>query len=177
MGKIVKILNDYKNALYVFIACIAVTMSGFVFNKGEFYNYNYERQVVQDCAMGWYEATDKICEGFKDKQRKMDDEDLMNVGKINIPAKSPFDYVIFLSNILQVVFVGISAFILGASTKDTKLSKLWKFLDVFLGLVVLTAILNFESVIITGVFSSNDFLRFLFEIGISIIVIILGRKL
>lgn len=177
MGKILKIINDYKNALYVFMLCIGITMSGLIFSKGDFYNYNYERDVVQDCSMGWYDLSDKKCENLKERQRVLDDEDINNAGKVIIPKKVTFDYIMFLSNTLQIIFVGIYGFILGSSTKQEKLSQLWKFIDVFFLLTLLTVILNFGTVLVNGVFGSNDFLRFLFEMGVSIIVIILGRKL
>lgn len=172
-----KILNNYKNELILFAISIVVTMSGFVFNKGDFYKYNYERQLIQDCNIGWYETSDKICDNIKERQKAIDNEDLKNDGKIIIPNKSPFDYVVFLSNILQMVLIGLGSFKLGRSTKEEKWINLWKFLDIYMSLITLTAILNFGVILVNGVCSSNDLLRFLFEISISIIVFIVGKKI
>lgn len=190
MGKILKLIKEYKNALYVLLACIAITLTGFAFNKGEYYQYNYERQSLKDCEMGWYEANHKMCENYKERQRVLDEEEINNDGKITIPPKSNFDYVMFLASILQVVFISIATFNLGVSTKGQidsikkdkeRMAKICKhimvWLSMFIVIVALTGLANLLFVMVNGVFSSNDFLRFLFEIVISVITFILGKKL
>lgn len=193
MGKIIKLAKYYKESLYVLLACILITFTALAFNKGEYYKYNYEIQSLKDCEMGWHEASNKICENYKQRQREKDDEEINNDGKINIPAKSSFDYVIFLASILQIVFIGMATFKLGASTKgqveaikkdvkkEKRLGAICKYVlqcfGFFMVIVLLTAVANLSMVIVNNIFTSNDFLRLLFEIVISLVTFLLGKKL
>lgn len=176
MEKLLKIFNVYKNAIFVLLACIVITLTGALFSKGQYYNYNYERQIIKDCEMGWYDTTDSNCANFKEKQRKIDDEEI-NADKIQIPEKSPYDYIILISSILQVVFITIASFILGGQYKSEKIGKLWKAIPGFLTIILVCVLSNGVLILVNGVFSSNDLLRVMFEIIISLIMFILGKKI
>lgn len=178
MEKLLKLFKTYKNAIFILLGCIVITLTGSVFTKGDYYNYNYERQILKDCDMQWYDANDNNCANYKEKQRKIDDEEInASAGQSQIPAKSPFDYIVFLSSILQVVFVAIASFILGNQHKADKLGKLYKAIPAFLVIMIGCIIANGFLVLVNGVFSSNDLLRVIFEIIISVIMFILGKKL
>lgn len=176
MGKLLKFFADYKNAVFIFLGCIVITITGVVFTRGEYNHYNYERQTIKDCDMGWYEANDPICKDYKENQRKIDDQEL-NAGQIKIPAKIPFDYIMFLASILQVVFIATASFSIGVKYKKEKFLQLWKSFPTFLIIIGMCVLLNLLLVMIKGTFSSNDFLRVLFEIVIAMVVMILGRKI
>lgn len=151
-------------------------MVGIIFNKGEYYNYIYERQVINDCQMQWYETNDIKCQNLKEKVRKIDDEELKN-GGVKIPAKSIFDYLILLGSILQVIFIAVASYLLGVFHKKDKLKDIWKCIPVLFGIFLLCSVLNITQIFVNGVFSSNDLLRFMFEIAVSFVMIILGRKI
>lgn len=187
MDKVIKLMKEYKNALYVLLACIVITFTGLVFSKGAYYQYNYEIQSLKDCQMGWYEANNKMCDNYKERQRLVDEEQINNEGKISIPPKSNFDYIVFLASILQVVFICMATYTLGVSTKgqiesfkkDKK--KIFKYVVecvlIFLTIALLTTVANLCLVMVNDVFSSNDLLRILFEVIISLITFVMGKKL
>lgn len=176
MENITTFFKNYKNAIFVFLACIVVTMTGLVFSKGEYYHYNYERQIIKDCDMGWYQPTDTICKDYKEKQKIIDDQEL-NAGAINIPLKSAYDYTISIASILQIVFLVMACFMIGAKYKSEKLINLWKCIPTLLVMIALCCLLNYLYILVNGTFTSNDLLRIIFEIGVAMSVIVLGRKL
>lgn len=173
---LLKFFNDYKNGLLIFLGCIIITMSGFVFTKGEYTQYNHERQVIKDCDMGWYEEVDSICKNYKEIQKNIDDKEVES-GKIKIPEKLMFDYIFLLASTLQVIFIAMSCFTIGVKYKEEKFMKLWKSIPMFLTVIGMCCVLNLILVFVNGMFSSNDFLRFLFEVVVALIAMVLGRKL
>lgn len=176
MENLQNFFKEYKNAIFLFISCIIITMVGGSFTKGNYYQYNYERQIIKDCDMAWHNNQEKICEFYKENQRKIDDEELNN-GKMAIPNKVLFDYLMLLSSILQIVFISTISYIIGKKYKKEKLMQLWKSFPIFGLSIVLCCLLNFLFIFVNGVFSSNDFLRILFEIVIGITFMIIGRKI
>ena len=176
MNKILEIYKKYKNGFYIFMVCLVVTLISGVFSKGEYYHYIKEQQITNDCQNGWLDKNDKQCIGLEDKLNNDQDDEISKNG-IKIPDKSLYDYGISLSGILQVVFIGVMGFLIGANYKSEKALQMWKCWLIFFITIFLELIVNILYVLVNDIFATTDFLRMFFEIMILIIMIVLGRNI
>lgn len=176
MDKVMDIFKKYKNGFYILVACLGITLVSGIFSKGEYYHYSKEKQIITDCQNTWLDKNDKECVAVQDKIMESENED-SSKKKIQIPEKSLYDYVISLSAILQMVFIGVMGFLIGSNYKSEKALQMWKCWFIFSITLLLELVANTLYIFVNNIFSTADFLRMFFEIIVLMVMIVLGRNI
>lgn len=176
MDKMLDIYKKYKNGFYILIACLGVTLISGVFSKEEYYHYTKEKQIITDCQNGWLDKEETDCQKVISKLNE-NEEDTNEIKIDKIPKKSLYDYLISLSAILQMAFIGVMGFLIGSNYKSEKALQMWKCWFIFSITLLLEFTANALYIFTNNIFSTTDFLRLFFEFIVFLIMIILGRNI